>query len=74
MAKAKTKRRVLKGRWRCAKCDCIYNPKKSKVVVRPYPSCPDCGEAEDVFPADDGGWDEKKISVRESSYFYDDFL
>lgn len=40
------------GLWRCAKCDRKWRPAK------PRPSrCPSCKEPDDIFPADDGGWE-----------------
>lgn len=47
------------GKWRCAKCNRIYAPPaiKRKTKGSSLPQCPSCREAEDVFPADDGGWE-----------------
>jgi hypothetical protein len=44
------------GKWRCAKCECIYDPPKN---LRPHhlARCTGCGETEDVFPADNDGWE-----------------
>jgi NAD-dependent SIR2 family protein deacetylase len=43
------------GKWRCAKCDHRWKPKS--VPRRSLPPCPSCKELDDVFPADDGGWE-----------------
>lgn len=57
------------GKWRCARCDHIYAP-SPKLRRGRLPKCPGCGEAEDVFPADDGGWEraeEDRKSAKKSS-------
>lgn len=52
--------RVVDFYWRCATCLCRYLESQARVVVPPYPACPNCGEEEDVFRADDGEWGPDK--------------
>jgi hypothetical protein len=47
--------------WRCARCDCKYLASQAVVKVAPYLACPNCGEAEDVFRADDGEWPSEAL-------------
>lgn len=42
------------GKLRCAKCEHIWKPKKQPPQIQP---CVNCGEQDDVFCADDGGWE-----------------
>jgi hypothetical protein len=42
------------GKIRCAQCEHIWKPRGP---TNPLPKCPSCGETEDVFYADDGGWE-----------------
>lgn len=43
------------GKWRCAVCDLRWKPRR--VDKRSPPTCPQCRERNDAFPADDGGWE-----------------
>jgi hypothetical protein len=52
------------GKWRCGKCDRIYDP-PAKLRRGCLAKCICCGEPEDVFPADDGGWERAKEERRE---------
>lgn len=41
------------GRCRCARCDHLWRPRTIRIPGR----CPACGETDDLFWADDGGWE-----------------
>lgn len=53
-----------RGKCRCAKCDHRWKPRVAKIPER----CPACGEKDDLFWADDGGWEKKQVSVRNYPY------
>jgi uncharacterized paraquat-inducible protein A len=63
------------GKWRCARCDHIYDP-PAKLKPNHLAKCTRCGEVDDVFPADDGGWERaaeerSKLLTRSSWNDYD---
>jgi len=43
------------GKLRCSECRHLWKPRSNKDKISP---CPCCGETENVFHADDGGWEE----------------
>lgn len=60
-ANAKSEVKIQK-RWCCAVCYCRYwvvERKRWKLL----PACPYCKEKNDVFPADDDGWDEQSLKL-----------
>lgn len=54
------------GKWRCAKCDRRWKPKK--LTKNALPACPSCREDLDVFPADDGGWERAEAERQAAKY------
>jgi hypothetical protein len=59
--------------WACARnaCHCRYYPSQTTIKVNPYPACPNCGNAEDVFPANDGGWPVDRHTGEVTAKFWD---
>ena len=44
------------GKWCCAVCEHVWPPKNLRSDT--LPACPKCKESLDVFPADDGVWEQ----------------
>jgi hypothetical protein len=57
-----------RGKCRCAKCDHRWKPREVRIPDR----CPACGEKVDLFWADDGGWENSDLKVRDDSFDFSD--
>lgn len=55
------------GKVRCAKCDHIWRPRLHAFKIPER--CPSCSETDDLFWADDGGWERaarERLRVRDA--------